>query len=161
VQGFFEQMVERLAGGRVEYVVVGMMSGVLQGASLVTRDLDICYRRTPENLARLASALRDLKPHPRGFPANAPFVFDERTLRIGCNFTLAIGDEHLDLLGEMSAIGGYDDIVGDAITVEIAGLQVRLLSLRHLIASKRAAARPKDPAALPVLEALLEMQGPR
>ena len=59
------------------------------------------------------------------------------------NFTLEAEDESLDLLGEMSAIGGYEKIVGRAIAMEVAGYTVKVLALPDLIRTKRAAGRPK------------------
>jgi hypothetical protein len=34
-------------------VVIGGMAGVLHGAPIATKDLDIVHRRTPENVGRL------------------------------------------------------------------------------------------------------------
>ena len=153
---FLEEIVGRLTREQVEFVIVGGVSAVLQGAEITTRDLDICYRRTPANIVRLVTALAPLHPRPRGWPPELPFAFDERTVQIGSNFTLEIGDESLDLLGEMSAIGGYEQIIGQAVDLTVAGLQCRLLSLAHLIASKEAAGRAKDLAVLPTLRATLE-----
>lgn len=153
---FTEEIVKRLAAEGVEYVIVGGVSAVLQGATITTRDLDICYRRTPANTARLARALAPLHPRARGFPPDLPFIFDETTILNGCNFTLTIGDEDIDLLGEMSAIGNYDRIIDAAEEFDIDGIRVKLLSLEHLIATKTAANRPKDLAVLPELKRLLE-----
>ena len=98
MQHFAKEIVRRLVEAQVEFVVVGGFSAVLQGVPIVTLDLDICYRRTPENVARLAAALAPLQPRARGFPPDLPFFFDERTILLGSNFTLLIGDESLDLL---------------------------------------------------------------
>jgi hypothetical protein len=155
---FLETIVLRLVQAQVEFVIVGGVSAVLQGASIVTRDLDLCYRRTPANLTRLVAALAPLHPRPRGFPPELPFVFDERTLQLGSNFTLEIGDEALDLLGDMSAIGGYEQIIGEAEEMPLAGCRVKVLSLTQLIATKEAAGRPKDLAVLPELRATLELK---
>jgi len=155
---FLEATVTRLTQGRVEFVIVGGVSAVLQGASIVTRDLDLCYRRTPANIARLVVALSPLNPRPRGFPPGLPFTFDERTLQLGSNFTLEIGDESLDLLGEMSAIGGYEHIIAHTREMWVAALSVKVLSLAHLIATKEAAGRSKDLAVIPILKATLELQ---
>ncbi len=86
-----------------------------------------------------------------------PNFFDERSLQFGTNFTLEAEDESLDLLGEMSATGGYEAIVGRAIEMDVAGHMVKVLALEDLIRTKRAAGRPKDLAVLPVLEAMLQM----
>jgi len=57
---FAKDLIVRLAQGQVEFVVVGGVSAILQGAEYTTLDLDICYRRTPENITRLAQALAPL-----------------------------------------------------------------------------------------------------
>lgn len=148
---FLEKMITTLAQAQVEFVIVGGASAVLQGASITTRDLDLCYRRTPDNIARLAAALAPLQPRMRGFPNDLQFVFDERALLLGSNFTLEIGEDSLDLLGDMSAIGGYEEIIGQAEEFVLAGFQVKVLSLSQLIATKEAAGRPKDLLVLPEL----------
>jgi hypothetical protein len=153
---FVDDTVARLVDGQVEFVIVGGVSAVLQGSTLTTRDLDLCYRRTPENIARLVKALEPLKPRPRGFPPDLPFVFDERTIFLGSNFTFVVGNEALDLLGVMSAIGGYDDVIGSAVEVTVGGRKAKALSLDLLIATKQAAGRDKDKSALGELRALLE-----
>jgi len=153
---FVEDIVGRLQDAGVEFIVVGGVSAILQGAAITTRDLDICYRRTPDNILRLVAALKPLHPRPRGFPTDLPFVFDERTIQLGSNFTLEIGPESLDLLGEMSDIGGFEQVMGGALDAPIGHRTVKTLSLEQLIATKTAAGRTKDLAVLPELKATLE-----
>jgi hypothetical protein len=153
---FAKETILRLAQGQVEFVVVGGVSALLQGVQVTTLDLDICYRRTSENIARLARVLTPLQPRLRGLPPELSFTFDERALQLGSNFTLTVGTESLDLLGVMSAIGGYEQIITDAKEVLIESYPVKLLSLTQLIATKEAAGRPKDLLALPLLRAALE-----
>lgn len=159
VTPFIENLCRLLSAHGVEFLIVGGVSAVLQGATIVTRDLDLCYRRTPENAQRIARALAPLKPRARGFPPELPFPFDQSTILNGCNFTLVIEDEDVGLLGEVSAIGHYDQVVGAAIEVDLGGVGVKLLSLEHLIATKTAANRPKDLAVLPELRRLVELRG--
>jgi hypothetical protein len=49
-----------LATGDVQFIVVGMTAGVLQGAPVSTIDVDIVHRRSPENVMRLLKVLGDL-----------------------------------------------------------------------------------------------------
>src|SRR5450432_1436896 len=72
MQNFVEKVLEALTQAGVEFIVVGGVSAVLQGVPVVTQDLDLCYRRTPENVRRLASALRSLHPKLRGLPEGIP-----------------------------------------------------------------------------------------
>ena len=41
MQNFTERVVSALSSGQVEFIVVGGVSAVLQGAPIVTRDLDL------------------------------------------------------------------------------------------------------------------------
>lgn len=82
----FRALLEALAGVGVEFIVVGGAAAVAHGSARLTADLDIVYRRTPENLARLAAALAPHRPYLRGAPAGLPFRWDEETLRRGLNF---------------------------------------------------------------------------
>lgn len=149
-------MIATLAEAKVDFIIVGGLSGVLQGVPIVTQDLDICYHRTTANRQRLATALAPFKPKLRGLPPDVPNIFDQRSLELGTNFTLEIEDESLDLLGQMSGIGGYEQIIGRAEDKDVAGHTVKVLSLADLIETKKAAGRPKDLAALPLLEAALQ-----
>ena len=49
-----------LAEAGVEFVVVGMAAGILQGVPATTLDLDIVHRRTPANVERLLAVLKRL-----------------------------------------------------------------------------------------------------
>ncbi len=158
MQDFSEKVIKLLTQAQVEFVVVGGVSAVLQGAPIVTKDMDVCYRRTPENIARLATALAPLQPRLRGFPPDLPHIFDERSILLGSNFTLLVGNEELDLLGVMSGLGGYEAVVGQADEMLVSDCRVKVLSLAQLIITKEAAGRPKDLAVIPTLRATLEMQ---
>ena len=65
-----------------------------------------------------------------------------------------IGDR-FDVVLTMTGLGSFDDEYPHAKALEIDGVAVRVLPLPRIIASKRAANRPKDQAALPALEAAL------
>ena len=155
---FAENLIVALAQGQVEFVVVGGISAVLHGAPIVTRDIDVCYRRVDANLVRLAEALQPFQLRLRDLPEGLSNVFDLHSLRQGTNFTLTADGQALDLLGLMSGIGGYDDIIARAVEMEIGDQTIKVLSLEDLIRTKRAAGRPKDLAVIPTLEATLLMQ---
>jgi hypothetical protein len=54
---------------RVDFIVVGGVAAQLEGAPILTLDLDILYDKTPENLDRLLAVLGEIKAHYRD-PAN-------------------------------------------------------------------------------------------
>ena len=74
----FERLFAALVNGGVEFIVIGGMAATAHGSAHVTVDLDIVYRRTSENVERLAMALLPLQPYLRGAPPGLPFRFDGR-----------------------------------------------------------------------------------
>lgn len=62
----FGALLGTLNRNRVEYIVVGGVAALAYGSARFTQDLGVVYGRSPENLDRLVSALRDLKPYLRG-----------------------------------------------------------------------------------------------
>ena len=83
-------------------------------------------------------------------------MFDESTLNAGLNFTLTTDIGAIDLLGEVTGGGNYDELLGKASLLQIHGQEVYVVDLEKLIDLKRAAGRPKDLEAIAELEALLE-----
>jgi hypothetical protein len=69
----FRALLEALAGAGVEFIVVGGAAAVAHSSARLTADLDIVYRRTPENIARLAAALALHGPYLRGAPPGSHF----------------------------------------------------------------------------------------
>lgn len=152
----FERLLNVLQDGGVDHVVVGGVAANAHGSSMATQDVDVVYGRSPENLARLAAAVGPLNPYLRGAPPGLPFRLDVPTLRAGLNFTLVTDAGDLDLLGDMTGGGGFEDVRPHAERLEAFGRDRPILSLTALIKAKRAAGRPKDLQAVAILEALAE-----
>lgn len=140
----FQQIIETLSSGGVDYVIIGGVALVAHGSARTTEDIDLCYAREPANIAALAAALAPLHPTLRGAPKDLPFRIDVPTLKAGLNFTLDTDLGPVDLLGEVTGVGGYSEVARDAETVELYGRPVKLMSLDTLEKAKRAAGRRKD-----------------
>lgn len=151
-----DKLIPLLVESEVAFVIIGGVAASIHGSAQVTLDLDICYARDRENLDRLAKALAPLRPRLRGAPPDIPFVWDSTTLRNGLNFTLTTEWGDLDLLGEVTGVGGYAEALAASVRLELFSSTCAVLSLPALIAAKRAAGRPRDLQALPELEALWE-----
>ena len=151
-----ERLLKVLSDAHVEFIIVGGVAARAHGSSRLTDDLDISYARSPENLARLVEALAPYHPYLRGAPPGLPFDWSVATLKAGLNFTLTTRLGAIDLLGDITGGGGYDELTAHALTIELFGREVRLLDLPWLIKVKRAAGRPKDLEVVAELEALGE-----
>ena len=101
------ELLRVLAEHDVDFVVVGGMAGTARGSAFITRDLDIAYARDPDNLERLASALRELGARLRGAPLDVPFLLDAKTLAAGAHFTFDTDRGPLDLLDRPDGSPSY------------------------------------------------------
>ena len=151
-----------LADAGVEVIVIGGLAAQAHGSARLTQDADFVYRRTPENIERLAAALHAYRPYLRGAPPGLPFVFDSDTIRRGLNFTLTSTLGDADFLGEIVGGGSYDQLLPHTQTLPVFGRDLKVIDLPALFRAKRAAGRPKDLEAIAELEALLaERERPR
>jgi len=138
----------------VEFVIVGGMAAVLQGAPVNTFDLDVVYDRSPENVQRVLYALSKL---------DAIFRDDPRRLRPNESHLASAGHKlletnrgPLDLLGTIEENTGFADLVADSEWLDVGDLRVRVLTLARLIRVKEQRGRPKDKAMLIILRATLD-----
>ncbi|MDQ3448681.1 MAG: nucleotidyl transferase AbiEii/AbiGii toxin family protein [Chloroflexota bacterium] len=147
---------ETLRRHQVRYVLIGGWAARLLGSPTVTVDIDITYARDPQNLERLAQALRELGASLRGAAQILPFRLDARTLALGANFTFTTDAGDLDILAEPAGAPDYEALERTAQPMELGDFQILVASVDDLIAMKRAAGRPKDRIELVVLGALRE-----
>lgn len=152
----FAALIRLLVQHDIEFILVGGAAATAHGSARLTQDLDIVYRRTSENIARLAACLAPHHPYLRDAPHGLPFRLDVETIQRGLNFTLTTDLGALDLFGEIPGGRTYEDLELDAIEIKVFGITCRCLGLRRLIDVKRAAGRPRDLEVIAELEALLE-----
>ena len=139
-----QRLLDVLRAAGVDFVVVGGVALALRGSSRVTLDLDVCYARDRENLRRLSEALTPYHPRLRGAPPELPFLWDARTLASGLNFTLTTDLGDLDILGEVTGVGGYREVAAGASELVVGDTPIQVMDLDALERSKRAVARAKD-----------------
>ncbi len=123
---------------RVRFMVVGLSAAALQGAPVVTQDVDLWFEDL--NDPRLARALRDVGAAyvpPSGL--NPPM------------FAL-VGTELFDIVLRMSGLLSFAQELSHCVEVPLGRYRLKVLSLERILASKRAANRPKDQLVIPVLE---------
>lgn len=153
----FEALLRALVEGGVDFVVVGGVAAVLQGAPVSTFDLDVVYSRDPQNLTRLEAVLRELAAHYREKPAVQPTA---SLLDSPGHHLLMTESGPLDLLGSTVRNQGYPELVEHTDELEIGdGTQIRVLDLPALIRMKEALGRDRDRAVLPILRRTLQQRG--
>jgi hypothetical protein len=141
----------------VDFLVVGGVAAQLEGAPILTLDLDVLYDKAPENLDRLLAALREIKARYRD-PAGRHIEPDRGKLETLRTHLLLTDLGALDVLTAIGAGLTYQDLVGRTVSYELAEARVRVLELAAVILTKEQADRDKDRAVLPVLRRTLAMK---
>jgi hypothetical protein len=128
---------KELARRRVKFMVVGMSAAVLQGADLGTEDIDLWFQSLSDpgldEAARVAGGII-------AWRASPPMITGR-------------GLDGIDIVTRCDGLRDFDAEYAGAIDAEAFGVKVKVLPLRRVIASKKAANRLKDRAVLPALKA--------
>lgn len=158
-------MLRILRSHEVAFVVVGGVAARLRGAPLLTQDVDITPEPTAINMERLASALEEMQARLRSAsePEGVSFPFDAEFLATKQLWTLTTKRGDLDLVLEPAGFAGFEELAEGASPLRVAtqpDLYVEVAALADVIASKEAAGREKDLAALPLLRTTLRESKP-
>lgn len=138
------RLLDPLVRHGVDFVLIGGVAGNAWGSNYPTYDLDVVYARDRANIARLVVALEEIGVRLRGAPPDLPFQLDARTIENGSNFTFETPYGDFDTLGDVAGIRSYEELRANSEQRELWGFVVRIASIDHLIAMKRAANRTKD-----------------
>ena len=123
---------------KIRFMVVGLSAAALQGAPVVTEDVDLWFDDLSD--PKLSQALVKVgAAYIPPFGHNPPMLGGK-------------GSEPFDIALRMS---GLDDFAAEwerAVEIKVGRLQLKVLPLERILASKKAADRPKDRRVIPVLQ---------
>jgi len=122
---------------KVEFMIVGLSAAALQGAPVVTQDIDLWFRELPD--PGLERALRKVRGAYVPPTASAPPMLAGK------------GIELFDIVLRMDGLGEFEEEEKHAIKMPFGRTKVLVLGLERIIASKKAAGREKDRIVLRVL----------
>jgi hypothetical protein len=111
----------------------------------------VCAPFTEANLGKLLSALQGLGAR-FGEPRALPLPSGPNDLVGYTNLYLTTDEGKLDVLSEVTGIGGFDAVRARSIDLTLFGVKVRSLDLDAIIEAKRAMLRDKDRLDLRELE---------
>jgi hypothetical protein len=129
---------------KVRFMVVGLSAAALQGAPVVTQDVDLWFEDL--NDPRLREALREV-----GAAYVPPSILNPPMFAGG-------GVELFDIVLRMDGLGKFAEELPHSIEVPLGRQKLRVLAVDRILKSKRAANRPKDRLVIPVLEDALAKQ---
>jgi hypothetical protein len=152
-EGKFAALLSILQQSGTEFILVGGLAAVLQGAPVQTFDVDIVYSRQSENIERLLGVLQSI---------GAIFRIQQER-RIQPDLTHLRGSGHLnlitrfgplDLLANIGEGLSYDDLLPHSRGMFISEtVKIAVLDLDQIIAIKERLGNEKDQAVLPILRA--------
>jgi hypothetical protein len=153
-----ERLLRALAEKGVRFVLIGALAARLQGFPRLTADADITPAKDPDNLERLARALRalDARVYTEQIPEGLAFDCSPQMLGRADIWNLITAAGRLDIAFKPSGTEGYDDLARHAEHFTVYGGELLAARLEDIIRSKEAANRPKDRQDLPVLREMLK-----
>ncbi len=132
------RLLESLLRHKIRFMVVGLSAAALQGAPVVTEDIDLWF----DDLSnpKLSQALVKV-----GAAYIPPFGINPPMLG-------GPGSDPFDVVIRMDGLGKFADEWKHSLEIKVGKLQLKVLSLERILASKQAANRPKDRLVIPVLQ---------
>jgi hypothetical protein len=131
------EFLKELIRQKVDFMVVGLAAAALQGAPVVTQDVDLWFKDLADPgiqhaLKKVGGVLvPSIMLNPPVFAGDAVKLFD--------------------IVTNMHGLQGFDAEKRHTLKVPLGRFRITLLSLERIIKSKKAAGRPKDKLAIPVL----------
>ena len=139
-------VITALAEVRLEAILIGNAAAAIQGAPVTTVDFDFMFRATPLNVGKLKKFAKQmhaviLRPY---YPASGlhRVMNDDNGLQV-------------DFMPAIHGVKSFNSLRSRAEKIQLAGRELWVAHLSDIIASKRAAGRPRDKAVLEVLERTL------
>ena len=147
-------LLEGLTKAGIDFIVVGGLAAVAQGAPITTMDMDIVLRQSNDNIEKLLAFLRNVEAIHRR-PDDKILEPKKHDLSGRGHALFATRFGPLDVLAVIEEGRGYDDLLPDTIEIEFRGQKVRMLSLKTLVELKESSRDPRDRQRLPVLQETL------
>jgi predicted nucleotidyltransferase len=133
----------------VKYLVIGGIACVLHGYVRATSDIDILIERTADNARRLLDALAEI-----GWGLASEWRPEEVLARP----ITVIGDmPQVDIFTVAWSVK-YEGAIANASTITVEGVDIPLIGIDDLIATKRTG-RPLDAADIEALEEIQRLRG--
>ena len=153
-----ERIFRTLAQHQVRFVLIGALAAGLQGFPRATYDADITPAPDPENLQRLAAALRELeaKIYTEPIPEGLAFDCSAATLARGMMWNLITAAGRLDIAFRPAGTEGYDDLARQAVHITVYGEELLAARLEDIVRSKEAANRPQDRQDVEIIREMLK-----
>jgi len=145
---------DELLKAGVDFILVGGLAAVVQGAPVTTMDVDIVHNQSPENIDKLLAFLDSVDAFYRRLDDKLiKPKRDELSGKGHALFTTRLGP--IDVLAVIEEGRSYNDLLDYTVKIDFRGHTLRVLDLKMLIDLKKNSTDLKDKQRLPVLKATL------
>jgi predicted nucleotidyltransferase len=151
-------VLEGLLEAGVDFILVGGLAAVIQGAPVTTMDVDIVHSQSPENIGKLLAYLKSVDAVHRRLDDKL-IEPKERELSGKGHLLLKTRLGPLDVLAVIEGGRSYEDLLNHTVEIDFRGHTLRVLDLKTLIELKKASTDFKDKQRLPVLKETLRQLG--
>jgi hypothetical protein len=131
------RLLQVLVKRKVRFMVVGLSAATLQGAPVVTQDVDLWFENLGE--LKISRALQEV---------GAAYVPPSN---LNPPMLAGTGAELFDIVIRMDGLGTFADEIKNCVDISLGRQKLKVLSLERILASKIALNRAKDKLAIPVL----------
>jgi len=132
----FKEFLRLLNAHRVDYLLIGGYAVGYHGYPRATADMDVWIATHPLNAEKITAALKEF-----GFdvPELKPEIFlkEDQIIRMG------VPPIQIEIATSISGVE-FAECYQERITDELDGVQVNIISLKHLKINKKASGRYKD-----------------
>lgn len=136
------RFLQSLAREKVEFMIVGLAAAALQGAPVVTQDIDLWFKDLTD--PGIGAALKTMGGSYVPPTIQNPPLFAGRDVKM------------FDIVVHRHGLGTFDEERENTVAVRLGRYKVRVLKLERIIASKKAIGRKKDELSLDVLDDALK-----
>ncbi len=131
------RLLTALLRAKVRFMVVGLSAATMQGAPVVTQDVDLWFEKLGD--LKISQALQTV-----GAAYVPPSNFNPPMLA-------GDGAELFDIVLRMDGLGTFSDEIKHCVEISLGRQKLKVLSLERILVSKLAANRAKDKLTIPVL----------
>jgi hypothetical protein len=136
------QFLRELIRQKVDFMIVGLSAAALQGAPVVTQDIDLWFKDfTDPGIKKALKKVGAVYVPPTGM--NPP-MFAGRAVNL------------FDIVVHMHGLGEFEKEKKHSLKITLGKTKIMVLALERIIKSKKATGRQKDKLVLPVLSDALK-----
>jgi hypothetical protein len=132
----FKEFLKLLSAHQIKYLLIGGYAVGYHGYPRATADMDIWIAMNSENAEKVVTAVKQ-------FGFNVPDLAVEMFLKPNQIIRMGVPPVRIEILTTISGVS-FEECYPGRVVDELDGVEVNLISLRHLKINKKAFGRHKD-----------------